>query len=538
MDRTLIRVSSFFGSSSRQSWGQSWGLSWGLLLGLSFLSALNPVFLLAQVNLQHFERAKALYRQGKVGLARKAYARAAQLPSGLDPLQRRVLKRINYHREKAMLVPVMASEKVARAARSHARYLDLHAPEGILTLSQAHRENPSKKGFTGRGPGDRIARQGFYGGSTEVVTAVTEAEEAVDHLVNTVYHRGGILRPEARYAGVGVGSRTVIDLAWGASAKAENDCFFYPGNWQQDVPPRFPGGETPNPLPNEEYPVGVPISIGSSPSPPKLLEAYLQSPLGRKVSYRLLHRKNAPAGDMLGNYIYLIPEQGLKANTRYSAYFKVMTEGGERERHWAFRTGEAVPGESLWRVEIKELQRSPRQFTVGEKVTFEAKLQASHPDEVTLRWMVNDEVVQRGESRRFEWIVAEEGTHLIDVLAFYPEQEGAYGRRALEVSLGGSTGSSLPPSTNKAGLGDGLSLELGFEPNPPWKKGTKVRLQARAKGVEAKESYHFFCDGEIISKGSSPRATWISDGEIAHDFVVELHHAEGRVRRRVSFRSR
>ena len=516
-----------------------WPLVFVLLLGTAVASSgdiLRKQISWRQIYID-YQRARMAYIRGDIKSAQRHYAKAARLPQGTPASQRAALERVNYHRLQAMLVPVMPSLQVARAAKAHANYLRLHTTEGALSLAEAHREKPGRKGFTGEGVGDRLAKQGFYGGSTEVVSAVTEPEEAVDHLINTVYHRGGLLRPEARYAGFGASSRTVIDLAWKSGSKAETDWVFYPGDWQKDVPPRFPGGETPEPLPGQTYPVGPPISVGGGEAAPKLLKAFLKGPKG-KIALKLLNAKNAPSSAMLGKYIYLVPLSPLEENSRYQCSVKVKTKAGIRQRSWGFRTGDEVPGEELWQVKITKLNRQPQRIVTGRKVRFSVDIEANRPDEVSVRWSINGKKVKDGSDRFFQWRVPDGGTHLIDAYAYYPKNPEAFGRRCLQISV---PGSSMGPTNSNQGLRDpsrgnkAIAVKLEFQPSPAWKKGTKVKLIATTSGIEGKATYSFSCDGRVFASSSKPRALWIADGKIAHVFSVKVEFAAGSVTRTVTF---
>ncbi len=487
-----------------------------------------------------YQRARMAYLRGDVKTARLHYKKAAVLPRDTPSSQRAALERINYHRMQAMLVPVMPDLAVARAALAHAKYLNYHTSEGSLTLAEAHRETPGKHCFTGEGPGDRLAKQGFYGGSTEVVTAVIEPVEAVDHLVNTVYHRSGILRPEARYAGFGAVSRGVIDLAWKTGSKAETDWIFYPGDWQKDVPPRFPGGETPEPLPGRKYPVGVPISVGGGKGAPKLIKALLKGPDG-KVPLKLLDKKSAPNGSMLGNYIYLVPLEPLKENARYQCAVKVKTKAGIRQRSWGFRTGKKVPGEELWQVSISKFDRSPRTIRPGKSVIFSVEVETNRPDEVAIKWTVNGQVMKSGPGKTFRWRVPLEGTYLIDAYAFYPKNPKAFGRRCLQITVPGTSANSNTPGSQ--GLVDpsqknrSIAVKLDFQPKPPWKRGANVQLRASTTGMKGDVIYTFACDDKVIASSARPSARWIADGEIDHVFTVKVEFDGGTMTRTVTFRS-
>lgn len=479
----------------------------------------------SELRLRAFRAARKARARGATERARKLYARAASQPRGTPELQERALDRLNQHRFQAMLVPVLYHPAVARAARAHAAYLGRHTETRALTLEQAHGEVPGREGFTGQKVGDRLEHQGLAGSSTEAVTSETDPEGAVDILMNSVYHRSALLRQEARYAGFGASSQAVLDLFWEPGTEDGADLVRYPGPGQTGVPPRFPGGETPEPLPGAVYPVGPPISLGASGAAPRVRSLHLRGP-GGAVPLEILTPARAPMGELLGDYVYAVPRVPLEPGTSYrvEVEFAPGEEPGllpgkqpERTLRWSFRTGEKVPGEQFAR--IGELVQDLQELAPGRPVRYQVTVEASHPAELRLRWSVDGAVVADGPERECTW-EARAGNHRLQVLAYYPTRPGAYMQKefSLFVPGAGVERGELPP-------------EFTLSPAPPWEPGQVVELRALPPPGAEEVRYRFQVDGQILGEGSSPRAHWEADGGNSHQFRVRIDYRGGSVTR-------
>jgi len=487
--------------------------------------------------LKTFRSARRLYSQGKHVRAFALYKTAATLPTDTPALQKRTLERINYHRMHAMLVPVMPDERIARAAAAHASYLARNEPgEKALDLSRAHREQKGNPGYTGHRLGQRLSHQGFKGSGCEVISWECDPARAVDHLVNSIYHRGGILRPDARYAGVGIDGRTVIDFAWAPGTATEIDWAVYPGVGQQGVPPRFPGGEIPDPLPGATYPVGSPLSIIGPKNAPKVERVTLVGPKG-EVPVKTLHSENIAHGDLLGRFVHAMPMRALECNARYTADVLFEVEGRRWSYRWQFFTGSETPGEELWSARVVALDHSPRYIRPGTLLHFTAKVDATHPEHLQLRWSVDGKPMKTGKAKTFSHRVQKPGVIEVEARAFYPDRPEAYGRRVQKLFILDESG-TIPSLHNDVGK---LSIRLDFDPEPPWEKGRPVSLYLRTKtkGLDGrKPQFSFFVDDTIIGeRSSSPKAVWRSDGVTDHVFLGKLHDGTTTITKRVQFKT-
>lgn len=397
-----------------------------------------------EARLRDFRAAQQAWAAGRHARARAFYRRAARLPPGTDPTLARAAARLNHHRMHARLAPVLPHPQVAASAQAHAAYLARHAPPGGLSLRDAHGEVRGRPGFTGEGPGDRLEHQGVRASTTEGVSSETDPEAAVDHLMNSVYHRSGLLRQEARFLGFGAGTRSVIVLAWGRADEDEGEVWVYPGPGQAEVPPRFPGGETPEPLPGREYPVGPPLSVATRGGPPSILAARLEGPEG-EVGLEVLREGTAPRADLMGDWVYLVPLRPLQAEAEYRLGLKVRRGRETWTRRVSFRTGTEVPGEDTWHARVLTLDHQPAEARAGTPLRFTASLELSHPELAQLTWSVGGEVRARGTAPRFEFTPTEPGLVRVSLRAGYGEVSEAYGERTTLLQVLDAQGRSPPP---------------------------------------------------------------------------------------------
>lgn len=488
--------------------------------------------------------ARRAFLRGEIARAHALYDEAARVPAGTPELQARALARLNEHRRAAMLVPLVPDRRVARAAAAHARYLDRHHDaEAELGLEDAHTERPGTDGYTGEGPAERIAAQGHRGGATEGVTSVTDPAEAIDHLVNSVYHRTGLLRPEARYFGIGVGARAVVNLAWGrgdleraarpvAGSKATL-VWSYPGPGQAGVPPRFPAGETPNPLPDGEYPVGPPLSVATSEGAPTILEARLEGP-GGAVPLRVLGARNAPRVDLMGDWAYVVPLRPLEPETTYRASL-VFEAGGRRgRRRWAFTTGADVPGEEIYEVRITRFAYEPREPVAGGRMEFHVDVESNRP-EVQVRWTVGGEVLQDGPRRDFFWRVPAPGWYEIRATAHLGEGIEAFSERAEFLLVPGPNGeadtSAMPTLEEMRRRSPGKDLWAvriqGFEVTPTrFRAGDTLRFDVALEATHPEAlKVRWKVDGQVVLDGQTRSFSWtVARGE--HSVAVEGYYPD------------
>ena len=164
----------------------------------------------------------------------------------------------------------------------------------------------------------------------------------------------------------------------------------------------------------------------------------------------------------------------------------------------------------------------------------DAEVEASHPDEIVLEWLVDGRTVARGRERRFVWDLPAAGSHRLEVLASYPRTPGAHARRGIEVDLG-----STASDGKEAGLRDGRPTGAGlrFHPAPPWSRGDVVRIDADPLEGRGEVRYEFLVDGRLIPSVSARRAWWTADGKADHRFQLRCGFEGGTATRTVEIRS-
>ncbi len=179
------------------------------------------------------------------------------------------LARLNFYRQAAGVGLLATQSALEQAAANHANY--------YLDNQQytAHEETPGMPGFTGATAAARATAAG-YGWCTIGENAASlghSANEAVDGLVNTVFHRTSMISPVWVHFGFGMttyGSSISLGRTDCSGLVDTNQVILSPGNGQTGVPVVFlPHGETPDPLPqlnpaDRFTEVGGPVSIGTT----------------------------------------------------------------------------------------------------------------------------------------------------------------------------------------------------------------------------------------------------------------------------------
>lgn len=477
----------------------------GGLLALPFASGL-----LAQSG--SFPSMRRLADSGRFARARaewkKLYrelpkAQGSSLPAG---------RALNRARRWALLPPLAPHPKVEAAARAHATYLKENFSDRELGFSEAHEETPGQVGFTGVRVGDRLEFQGLRASSTEGVTSVFDPEEAVESLLNSVYHRAGLLEPRARFFGYGRSNRSVVDLAWEDPAPDFAGVILYPAPGQTGVPPVFPGGETPEPLPGTTYPVGPPLSVGGARQRPRILALRLEGAEG-EVPVRILTERTSPRTDLFGKFAFAVPLKPLEPESLYRVEAKVRRRGRQEDLAWSFRTGSKVPGRV--EVQVSEIVLDPPEPKAGQALRIQARTKASHPQhlEVQLRW---DGRPLPGKEGLAE-LRPQPGAHRIDVRA----QFGAFSRAYAEARLW-----ILVPDPNQ---GPGIH----FEPPPPFPAGRPVTISTPELACPDPVEVSLFHNGERLATGPQTRWSWTPKGSYPHRFRVTLEFPGGTLERRV-----
>lgn len=249
------------------------------------------------------------------------------------------------------------------AATNHARYILGRFQAGDFAAA-THAEDPTKAGFTGTTPAERIAFAKYaaaYTGenlsSIIAVDGVTSAPGAVavDTLLSGPYHRFSVLDgnrdiglgfSSGRFAGEG-GTRytVVIELATAQGNQMQAPANDWIGVWPTANATGVMyglAGESPNPIPANNgacagYPVSVQAKAGQSltVSSFTLVEAATGAPVQVQLSTPTTDANPTYARS---NSAYIIPFKPLKLATQYTAHFVGARNGVAIDKSWSFTT--------------------------------------------------------------------------------------------------------------------------------------------------------------------------------------------------------
>jgi hypothetical protein len=236
------------------------------------------------------------------------------------------MARLNFHRRRAGLPPLVVDARLNAAALAHARYLVRHVRRGKLDLSNAHVEQPGAAGFTGKDPPARCEAKGTQCSNEEVLSGPRPS----DSLASLYYHRNAPMSPYTQYGGAATaGPYTVYELNAHAQAFVTQPVGYPSGHY--DGPLTLQGPELPNPYElcrpfagdGRAY-HGVPITFttpGREPARPQNLG--IQIRIGPDVSVvwtkLFLGRRAIPGCQNNGTFM---PKPALRPHTTYTAKAK------------------------------------------------------------------------------------------------------------------------------------------------------------------------------------------------------------------------
>lgn len=269
--------------------------------------------------------------------------------------QEQAIARLNELRAHAQVPPVQADAALQQAAEAHAAY---YAENGFT----GHAQDPLRIGFTGATPADRLQNVGFSGKcSGESASSIgNDPVEAVDALVNSVFHRTIMLHPALVFVGYGQSAQgSVFDFGGCVDGLPDVDqLYVYPGAGQTDVPHSFlPRTEIPNPLPDKQGYVGSPISIGAAPwsqEPVRITDVRIIDQAGVALSFHRVDDKG---------WTYLMTKLPLGAGQSFTVSITgnaVESTVGPFSRTWSFATQSAYVPHML---QLRFVQGTPHLVT-------------------------------------------------------------------------------------------------------------------------------------------------------------------------------
>ncbi len=271
---------------------------------------------------------------------------------------------LNRIRVKLGLPPVAANTSLQAASLAHARYVvDNWSLYSGGSVSIHEETNPALAGFTGQWPWTRDQGFGFGAPSGEVMAESTEpltAHQAISSLMDTIWHRLGMLSPQTNLIGVGLTNRTVsafvmdVGLAGTGKAPAVTE-YPYPG--QIGVGTTF-YGEDPNPLQGKTTATtaGYPITMSFNEADVKSVQvssATLSDSAGPVPAWEYDDHTWTDAnptysGVTMGNSVALIAQTPLQPATTYTVQIQgtlQMASGPSQpfDQEWAFTTAGDTP---------------------------------------------------------------------------------------------------------------------------------------------------------------------------------------------------
>lgn len=252
----------------------------------------------------------------------------------------RASERVNYYRQLAGAPLLQLHPALTTAAQNHANYDLLNHSDPSAWMIGPHGEITGKPGFTGESSGARALAAGYpWAAGWEVMNYFDDPTRSIDDLMNSVYHRVGMLIWTHQYLGYGHGrsaaeSVDVLDFGRGATdVISTTSVLMFPPHGMSGVP-IYGASETPDPVPpNGRYPIGYPITLQPAYGLTlTVASAELRDSIGTQIAVY-----PNPSGCM--NTCYgLIPIDPLRYSTTYTAHVRGQVDGVAFDKTWSFTT--------------------------------------------------------------------------------------------------------------------------------------------------------------------------------------------------------
>jgi hypothetical protein len=287
---------------------------------------------------------------------------AAQLtvpaPVGYDADRLAAFNRLNEIRLSAGLGMLAQSTAMDQAAQAHADWM-------IANDSFTHEETAGSPGFTGLNWPRRDEAFGYVPvEGAEVMTGPVHGAQGVDLLINTVYHRAGMLAFEPVDVGIGwssgvatnVSMPLVIDITrpgtdavrgMGQGAQPSiHGVEVWPLDGATNVPLRL-GLEIPNPVTGQDVlTLGTPasITVAEDKTVSSVSFVMTNSTTGSVVPVQVLTNQNDSNFLVPESFVAAIPLTVLSPNTNYTVAFsgsavdRVFGISAKIDRTWSFST--------------------------------------------------------------------------------------------------------------------------------------------------------------------------------------------------------
>jgi len=252
--------------------------------------------------------------------------------------------RINFYRQLADVPPLQLHPALVTAAQRHATYDLLNHDDPSAWVAGPHGEVIGKPGFSGESSGARAIAAGYpWAAGWEVMNYFDDPTRGVDDLMNSVFHRAGILTWSHQYMGYGHGhtseeSVDVIDFGRGVTEPVSaTGVLVFPADGQTDIP-LYGASETPDPLPPDgHYPIGYPITVQPVFGTTLIIDlANVRAANGTSVP---LYPN--PAGCGTACYA-MIPVDPLQLSTTYTINVRGTVDGLPFDKTWSFTSTDCM----------------------------------------------------------------------------------------------------------------------------------------------------------------------------------------------------
>lgn len=277
----------------------------------------------------------------------QALATAAEASVDADDETDEAVAFLNGLRARAGLASVQMDTAATQGAQWHADYLWLN--RDVETSLSAHEEDGALAGFSGVHYWERLEAAGVdlavQPALGEVIATHPRAVSAVQHWMETAYHRLPLLAPEATAVGYGhvvsAGYATnVMDLvARPASESRWPPIVLYPPPEESGVRPWWDGLESPRPpAPPGGFPSGPVISVSSLHGVEIAVDEHtLQSADGVSIPHVFLTAENDPNLDR-ASAVVLYANAPLAPGKRYVVHVAGTAGGVGFDETWSFET--------------------------------------------------------------------------------------------------------------------------------------------------------------------------------------------------------
>jgi uncharacterized protein YkwD len=277
--------------------------------------------------------------------------------------------KLNAVRQALGLGLLAQNDTLDTAAQAHALYLAVnYNPSTMNGVDPStgdlyfHSEDSGMTDFYAATPAARDIKAGFSGVRTDEVggpaygTGTEDADASISGLLNTVYHREGILADNLNSIGIGVdaasnandqGGYFVSDMGGVSNEQtlASGTMVVYPANGATDAAPYFNNAfEAPSPLPSlGTQGLGGPISVQVASTDTLSVTSFtLTDASGNDVPVVLSTSQTDQSGDLRANYAFITPTAPLTPGEKYTASFTGADGSAAVSKTWSFTTVAAI----------------------------------------------------------------------------------------------------------------------------------------------------------------------------------------------------